>query len=95
MNDWYGLLITLMLLAIQYFLSTRNNPYWGVVLPILYLSFLVYFRTTGILEVGIIKLSLLFVVGEAFLLGYWIHGRQFLSNKRKKELEKMKTQDIR
>ncbi|MFJ7747527.1 hypothetical protein [Peribacillus sp. NPDC097295] len=94
MNDLYGLLIILLVIALQHLFSTRENPYWGALLPILYLLSLVYVIMTGILEGNIMKFTLLAVVGEFFLIGYWISGRKNISIKRKKELEKMKIQDI-
>ncbi|MET4562748.1 hypothetical protein ABIA69_003939 [Lysinibacillus parviboronicapiens] len=94
MNDWYRLIIILIIFAVQHFLSTRNNSYWGLVVPILYIVILIYVKIFGAIEWSIMKLILLAIVGELFLLGYWISGRKILSKKRKKELEKMKAYDI-
>ena len=42
MNEWYRLLIIVLVLAVQHFLSTRNKSYWGIILPLLYLATLVF-----------------------------------------------------
>lgn len=94
MNDWYRLLIIIIIFAAQHFLSTRNNLYWGLLLPVLYIVTLIYMQISGAIEWPIIKLILLAIVGELFLIGYWISGRKSLSKKRKNELEKMKAYDI-
>ena len=94
MNEWYSPIIIIMLLAFQHFLSTRSNPYLGSFLPIIYLAALVYGGVTGSIE-GMMQIFLLIVVGEAVLLYYWLIGRKTVSNKRKRELEKMKTMDIK
>ena len=84
MNDWYRLLIIVLVLAVQHFLSTRNKLYWGIILPLLYLATLVFAQISEIIEWSILKLILMAFVGELFLLGSWINGRKDLSNKRKK-----------
>ena len=77
------------------FFSENHKSYWGIILPLLYLATLVFAQISGIIEWSILGLILMAIVGELFLLGSWMTGRKDLSNKRKKELEKMKTQDIR
>lgn len=94
MNDWYRLLIVVLVLAVQHFLSTRDKPYWGMILPVLYLVTLVFLQVSETIEWSFLKLLLIAIVGELFLLGNWVNGRKVLSNKRLKELEKMKAQDI-
>lgn len=95
MNDLYSVLIIALVLAVQHILSTRNKPYWGVILPILFLVTLVFVQIYGIIQWSILGLILMAIVGELFLLGAWSTGRKDVSKKRKKELEKMKTIDIR
>ncbi|MFJ7747663.1 hypothetical protein [Peribacillus sp. NPDC097295] len=94
MNEWYRPIIIILLLALQHFLSTRSNRYLGSVLPIIYLAALLFGGFTGSIE-GVMQVVLLIVVGEAVLLYYWVIGRKTVSNKRKRELEKMKTMDIK
>ncbi|MEK9197030.1 hypothetical protein ACH0B5_10030 [Ureibacillus sp. 179-F W5.1 NHS] len=94
MNDWYRLGIIVLVFAVQHFLSTRNERYLGSIIPIAYFVFLLYIQTTGMVDWSILKLILLIIVGEAFLIGYWISGRKIVANKTQKELEKMKAREI-
>ena len=94
MNDWYMLLVVLLAFAVQHFLSTRNNGYWGSLLPITYLVFTIYVQFSGMLDYSVKQLILFGIIGELFLIGYWISGRKIVENKRKKELTKMKAQEI-
>jgi hypothetical protein len=83
-----------LVLAVQHFLSTRDKSYWGIIIPILYVVILVFAQLSETIEWSFLKLILMAIVGELFLLGNWINGRKILSNKRLKELEKMKAHDI-
>ncbi|RNC97623.1 hypothetical protein [Lysinibacillus halotolerans] len=94
MNDWYRLGIIVLVFAVQHFLSTRNERYLGSIIPIGYLAFILYVYTTDIVDWSILKLALYFILGEAFLIGYWISGRKIVANKTQKELEKMKAREI-
>ncbi|MCR8644958.1 hypothetical protein NV379_20090 [Paenibacillus sp. N1-5-1-14] len=94
MDDTYRLLIVVGILAVQYFFSTRNNVYWGSVIPVAYIVFLIWMFVTSRIEsnLGFI-LYLLF--GLLFLIAEWSAGRKSLSQKRKKELDKIKTHDLK
>ncbi|MGE7915742.1 hypothetical protein [Lysinibacillus xylanilyticus] len=94
MNDWYRLLLILIVFAVQHFLSTRNNMYWGSLLPIIYIATLISVQFYGIFEWSMMQFILFAIVGELFLVGYWMSGRKVLSSKRQKELEKMKAFDL-
>jgi len=94
MNDWYLLLVVLVVFAVQHFLSTRNNGYWGSLLPIAYLAMIIYVYFSGLLDYSMLQLFLFTILGELFLIGYWMSGRKHLKNKQQKELMKMKAQDI-
>ncbi|EON70198.1 hypothetical protein [Lysinibacillus sphaericus] len=74
--------------------NTQAKTIVDALMPILYIATLIYIQISGAMEWPIIQLILLAIVGELFLLGYWISGRKSLSKKRKKELEKMKAYDI-
>lgn len=95
MNDLYGILIIVLILAVQHFLSTRNKSYWGIILPILYLVTLVFAKIFDMTDWSIMGLILIAIVGELFLLAAWMRGRKELTHTREKELKKMKIQDIR
>ncbi|EJQ86846.1 hypothetical protein IGW_05321 [Bacillus cereus ISP3191] len=93
----YGFLIAILLIGLQYFLSRRENVYWGLCLPILYVITLLYLGVTEVLSVKGNTLIFIIIIlgGLAILLGIWIKGREDLKNKQKKELDRMKTKDIK
>ena len=89
----YDVFIIAAFLGLQYFLSTRNNPYWGAFVPILFASWMTWSYATG----GIDKLLvyiLILIIGILFLLEQWNLGRESLKKKREKELEKMQAHDL-
>ncbi|MCP3742024.1 hypothetical protein [Rossellomorea sp. BNER] len=94
MDDFYGVFIVAGVLAVQYFFSTRNSIYWGAVIPVSYIVFLTWMLVTNRIEstIGFI-LSLL--LGILFLIAEWNGGRKYLHKKRRKELDKMKTHDMK
>ncbi|UIJ69960.1 hypothetical protein LW858_32050 (plasmid) [Bacillus cereus] len=93
----YGFLIAILLIGLQYFLSRRENVYWGLCLPILYVITLLYLGVTEVLTVKGNTLIFIIIIlgGLAILLGIWIKGREDLKNKQKKELDRMKTKDMK
>ncbi|GGP11588.1 hypothetical protein [Oceanobacillus neutriphilus] len=80
-------------LAIQYFLSTRNNAYWGAVIPVLLVFWLTWSLITGRIE-SVLAYALILLVGMIVLAMEWHEGREALSKRRNKELDKMRSQDI-
>lgn len=92
--DFYGVFIGAGILALQFFFSTRNNIYWGAILPVAYLVFLTWSFVTNRLE-SIIGFFLYLLLGLLFLCVEWNGGRKYLHEKRKKELDKIKTHDMR
>lgn len=91
---FYGVFIIAGILAVQFFFSTRNNVYWGAILPVAYILFLTRMLVTNPNEntIGYIMYLLL---GLLFLIAEWNGGRKYLREKRKKELDKMKTRDLK
>lgn len=94
MPDLYGVLITAGVLAIQYFFSTRNSGFWGALIPISYIIFLTWMFVTNRIE-SALAFILALILGILFLFGEWIGGRKYLSEKRRKELDKMKAFDMK
>ena len=89
----YDVFIIAAFLGIQYFLSTRNNAYWGVVVPIIFASWLTwYFRAGGIDK--LLAYILILIIGLLFLFEQWNLGRKSLKKKREKELVKMQSHDL-
>lgn len=92
--SFYRFLIVVGVLAFQFFLSTRNNIYWGAILPVAYTVFLTWMYIAKDLG-SILSYVLILLVGLLFLMMEWNGGRKYLHEKRKKELDKMKLLDIR
>ena len=42
MGTLYGVLIGIFILIAHHFLSRRNNPYWGGIVPGIYLVFMIW-----------------------------------------------------
>lgn len=82
------------ILAVQYFFSTRNNVYWGAIIPVVFTLFLTYMFVTNQIE-HIFAFILILILGMLFLFGQWVGGRKSLRRRRRKELEKMQSHDLR
>ncbi|PAQ16390.1 hypothetical protein CD798_02000 [Bacillaceae bacterium SAOS 7] len=95
MSDLTRFMVVIGVLVVQHYLSRREQAYWGAVLPILYIAFLVYGKITN-LFIGVSDKALLLigVLGVVFLLGYWLSGREYVSKKRKREMEKIEVQNL-
>ena len=93
MNDSTRLLVVIVILGFQHFLSTRNNKYFGAILPLGYALVMGWFFVNNQFEkpLGFILYLLL---GLAFLLSGWKAGRSKYKKDRENELNKMKTRDI-
>ncbi|MBE3569899.1 MAG: hypothetical protein IMW92_07230 [Bacillales bacterium] len=88
-------LIAVLVLVFQYLISKRGHVLIGAILPLLYIGFFVYAYMSNIFHEssrGAILAALL--GGTVLLVSGWIKGRESLSKKRKKELEKIKAKDL-
>ncbi|WP_428910060.1 hypothetical protein [Niallia sp. Krafla_26] len=94
MSEIYGWVIALLAIGIQVYLSRRENGYWGAILPVLYVIFIVGWFIKRFGEVDTLSLILAAVGGLAFLVSVWINGRESVKKKRKKEMEKIELQDL-
>lgn len=94
MSGIYGWVIAIVVIGIQFYLSRKENVYWGAILPVLYLVFIVGWFIKKFGEVETLTLLLAAVGGLAFLLSIWINGRDSLKKKIKKEMEKIDLHDI-
>ena len=92
--SFYRVFIIAGVLAVQFFLSTRNNTYWGALLPVAYIVFVTWMLITNRMD-SAISYFLVLLLGLLFLIAEWSGGRKYLVEKRKKELEKMKIHDMR
>lgn len=92
--SFYRVFIIACVLGVQFFLSTRNNTFWGAVLPIAYFVFLTWMLISNRID-STISYVLVLLLGLLFLIAEWNGGRKYLRERRKKELEKMKIHDIK
>ncbi|MDM5330767.1 hypothetical protein [Neobacillus sp. CF12] len=93
MVDFYGVLIAAGVLAVQYFFSTRNSVFWGAIIPVAYIVVLTWMLVTSRIE-SAIAFILILILGILFLIAEWNGGRKYLREKRRKELDRMKTHDM-
>ena len=85
-----SILITICILVVQYYLSTRRYWVLGVVVPTLYFIFAIWFK---VYMAPTFKTGLLILIG-VILLGIWADGREKYKKKINKEIDKMKSKDI-
>lgn len=85
-----SILITICILVVQNYLSTRR--YWGLgaIVPTLYLIFAIWFK---VYKAPTFESWLLILLG-GILLGIWANGREKYKKKINKEMDKMKSIDI-
>lgn len=93
MSDILWVVICFIIVGIQHFLSTRNNAIFGVIIPTIY--------TVVLISVGFYldKFTTPFFLGLfgglVILLATWNSGRNYVKKKLEKEIEIMKTKDIK
>ncbi|MED0661185.1 MULTISPECIES: hypothetical protein [Bacillus] len=93
----YGLhfLVAVLVLVFQYLISKRGHVLVGAILPLLYIGFFIYAYMNNIFPESSGRAILAALLGGTVLLvSGWIKGRESLSKKRKKELEKIKAKDL-
>ncbi|HLR53914.1 MAG TPA: hypothetical protein VK078_04235 [Pseudogracilibacillus sp.] len=73
----YNFLIYGGILALQYFFSTRKSGYWGIIIPLLFVSGLSWMYATAIIESLFAYLAFLFI-GLLILSVEWEAGREQL-----------------
>ena len=93
MNDTTKLLVVIIILGFQHFFSTRNNKYFGAILPVGYTLVMTWFFINNQFEKPL-AFILYLLLGLAFLLSGWKTGRSRYKKDRENELNKMKTRDI-
>jgi len=92
-NDTTKLLVVIIILGFQHFFSTRNNKYFGAILPVGYTLVMTWFFINNQFEKPL-AFILYLLLGLAFLLSGWKAGRSKYKKDRENELNKMKTRDI-
>jgi len=90
-----SLVIAILLLIVQYFLSSRERTWLGAIIPIFFVLIISTSLMTGKLELNSNRDIILIILGLIIFLGVWAEGRSSLKKKRKKELEKIKSYDMK
>ena len=94
MNDVYRLLLIIVLFAVHHFLATRDKWQWGAILPIAVPAGFILLQMAGTLDWSVRQMLIVIVLLELFLLGNWYGLRKAVAERRKKELARMRVQDI-
>ncbi|HEK9104065.1 hypothetical protein KFD70_28360 [Bacillus pfraonensis] len=95
MSNLTQLIVAIVILVAQHFLSRREQVYFGAILPTFYILFLIYGNMTNLFKDGNGKeLIFLGVFGTVILMGIWVSGRVHVSKKREKEMEKIEVQNM-
>ncbi|MBF8153032.1 MULTISPECIES: hypothetical protein [Exiguobacterium] len=92
MNFFISALIISICLGIQYFLSSRHNPYLGIIMPIILVIFLTWRYFDGRYN-SFLAYVLILGVGMISLWEQWSRGRKKLKENQEKELERMRVHD--
>lgn len=87
-----AIVVTFFICAGQYLLSTRKKAFWGGILPILWIVFVV---TMSIIKETFLK-NMMFqsFIMLFILLCMWDEGRKKVKSDQQKELDKMKAKDL-
>lgn len=89
----FDVLIIAGILGVQHFLASRNSVYWGGLIPLAFVVWRTWMYFNG--DEKFLAYILILLVGLAFLIGGWYEGRKALHKKRKQELDKMKSHDMK
>ena len=92
MNFFISALIISICLGIQYFLSSRHNPYLGVIMPIILVIVMTWRYFDGRYN-SFLAYVLILGVGMISLWEQWSRGRKKLKENQEKELERMRVHD--
>ncbi|MFF2286612.1 hypothetical protein [Peribacillus butanolivorans] len=89
-----GILVVIVILLTQDYLSTRKNPYLGGIIPIVYIGVISFFFNKLMDNNDHSSTWVILIVGLCGLLSSWISGRERFKKKRQKELERIELQNL-
>jgi nicotinamide riboside transporter PnuC len=90
---FYDVFIIAGILGVQHVLSTRNSVYWGGLIPLAFVTWHTWVLFNE--NEKFLAYVLILLIGLAFLIGGWYEGRKALQKKRKQELDKIKSSDMK
>lgn len=75
MSSIINILIIIVILALQYFMASRQSAIWGAVIPVIYVCVMIYLYMTHHFP-SFLSFILFFVLGAVFLIEEWVRGRK-------------------
>ncbi|MDT2861308.1 hypothetical protein [Lactococcus lactis] len=93
MDNLIGILIVIAIIAFQTFCGYIGNRYLGMILPLIFIGFVIFFFFKGTLGFNFKDIVMPFF-GPLILALTYDGGKRSRKDKIKKELEKMKAKDI-
>lgn len=93
MGNLLELLLVVAIIAFQTFCGYIGNKYLGMILPLTFLGFVLFFLSQGALSFNFKDIIMPFF-GPLILAFTYDGGKQARKKKIKKELDKMKAKDI-
>ncbi|WP_347860947.1 hypothetical protein U0355_09585 [Salimicrobium sp. PL1-032A] len=91
--DIYNVFLFAGLLGMQYFFSTRENKFLGLIVPGVFTIIMAGMYVAGRIE-HLLFVILVVPIGLLFFYEQWKKGREAVQAKREKELKKMKSYDL-
>ncbi|HGH0792937.1 TPA: hypothetical protein ACJHHN_002248 [Staphylococcus pseudintermedius] len=93
MSTFVSILLIIIIVGIQYFMASRKNPIWGVIVPVIYTIAMIYLYAINYYN-SFLSFILFFALGLIFLIEEWNRGRKDRKKKEKYELNKMRKKDL-
>lgn len=87
MKPVVGILVIVVIIVTQIFLSSRKTPYLGGILPVAYIGFIGFFFNKLIANGDYLSTWIMIMVGLCSFLSIWASGRKRLKKKRQKDLD--------
>ncbi|PNZ84022.1 Uncharacterised protein [Staphylococcus microti] len=75
MPSYITIPIIIVILALQYFMASRQSAIWGAVIPVLYVFVMGYLYVTHHFP-SFLSFILFFALGAVFLIEEWHRGRK-------------------
>uniref|UniRef100_UPI00402AA3F1 hypothetical protein n=1 Tax=Bacillus sp. DX2.2 TaxID=3073452 RepID=UPI00402AA3F1 len=95
MNPVVGILVIIVIIVTQSFLSSRKNPYLGGILPVAYIGFISFFFNKLIIAKGDYFSTWIMIMGGLCgFLSIWASGRKSFKKNRQKELDRIELQNL-
>lgn len=93
-TTFFPVLIYVLILALQYFLSKTGSKILGLILPIVLIIAVIYMYNSGIIKLVFIPTLILTIIALLFLLGQWSEAQKAIKKKANNELDKMKRKEL-